>query len=236
MAKRVRFQVNLVISLLVFCYLFVGCSNTQLKTFLPSNLFSCSNPKDFLTHDKYKSLTFEVIAVEGVQPSTGDFDFMINRITPYIDKPEGVTYVCDKLIPAIDVNPNKVWAKSDIKEFEAKYSKLESKDSNLIVHLIYLPGTYDNNTLAMQYSPESVVLFYNTFRYSNKTHMTVFHEACHCLGLVNSGAPSRHDHEDSEHEWHCKNKCILYWAVEGQQEELCQDCISDLLNYKESLK
>jgi len=220
---------------LAFMCFITGCSNTQLKTLLPSNLFSSSNPKDFLTHDTYRSLTLEIISVEGCQPSTGDFDFVLDKLKPYLDKPDGVRYVCDPPISKDQARGS--WSDSDIKDFEAKHSILNSAGSNLVVHMLYVPGTYDSTTLAFEYGPESIVFFYETFRYSGKTNITALHEMSHCCGWVNGGIPSRYDHEDPNHAAHCKNSgCLMGWNIAGQTESLCSDCVSDFTAYKESLK
>lgn len=224
---------NLCILVLLAC-LMLGCSNTSLKEFIPSNLLASTNPSDFLTDTTYKQVVIEVIQVEQAEPYTGDFDFLISHIKPLVKKPGGISYVIDKPIPLGEV-ASKTWTDDDALAFETKYAKLTSSADKLVVHLLFVHGVYYDSgetTNAAQIAPHTAVFFYDVYgRNAGQPPVIETHEFGHMLGLVNHGTPARYGHEDSDHSTHCSNiMCIMFWAASSLQSDFCPSCKSDLLN------
>jgi hypothetical protein len=75
---------------------------------------------------------------------------------------------------------------------------------------------------------------------------TLVHEFGHCMGLVDLGVPMINDHQDPEHEYHCKNgNCAMNWLYEdgdmttfslqfintGSVLMYCDECLADTAAY-----
>lgn len=228
----------LVLFIALFC-LVVGCTNTALKLLEPSNLLAGTHPEYFLSHSTYTDLKIEVISVTK-GPSYSDQNFAVQILTPLLDKPNGITIVMDPQIDPTQVT-NKSWSDQDLLNFEAKYAKLQTSGSTLVIHMLCVPGLYasDPQTNGVQEGPLVSAFFYDRIQNleGNFSSAIFLHEIGHLFSLVNNGIPANHGHQDTVHGNHCNNlSCIMFDSPTGNQYDFCDYCKSDVVYFKATLK
>lgn len=175
------------------------------------------NSKDFLSDHKYKNLEIEILSTPNAQPSETAVSNFCEKIAKYCHK-DSISVI--KTTIDIDFSnfnqaqlPQLVcsWNISDILNYEVTYSKLHIKDDTLVIHILYLPGTYTSNfsTIGLSYSKYSFVVFKNKIENQNLEEKVLLHEFGHLLNLVKNIM-----HKDRENGNHCSEKeCVMYWSL-----------------------
>lgn len=209
-----------------------------------------SEPADFLSDKKYKSLVVEIQYVEGYKPEAGAIDKLRTFMEARLHKPAGIAFEYHP-IPS----PGKAFYDvADAEKIERQYREEHRHGATAAAYFLFVDGAYardgeNSKVLGIAYGGSSVIMFGKTMHdYSgalgqpSRTALettVAIHEMGHLLGLVNSGSSMAADHEDTAHPHHCNNSnCIMYYQAETSDiignllgngiPELDQQCISDL--------
>lgn len=207
-------------------------------------------PVDFLSGDKYKNLTIQVVFERGYSLDSKTNSNLVAFLTSRLNKPGGIQIVAKEIDPS-----GKAYITSaDLIQIERKYRTEFSKGSTLSAFVFVSGSQYadnygDTKYLGVKYGETGVALFGKTiddysggFNQPSKVTLqttVIEHEFGHLLGLVNSGTKMREYHEDGSHPHHCNNEnCLMYYATEtsdiiknllgDQVPELDNKCVMDL--------
>lgn len=167
---------------------------------------------DLASSDQYKSVTLEVVSVEGFEPSAFAKQNLIQFIEDRLNKPNGVTVV-EQTIPPLGVDSYTV--ETIFGEVEAVHRTQFSIGDNLAIFIFFadqddeqteFTNRESNFILGTAYLNTSFVIYESTLRTltgNNPSDLervqagTLTHEFCHLLGLVNSDfTPQQQPHED----------------------------------------
>lgn len=205
---------------------------------------------DFLSADKYKKLTIQVVFERGYALDNQTNTHLLTLLNSRLNKPGGIQ------ITAKEVDPSgKAYITSaDLIQIERKHRTEFSRGSTLTA-FVFVSGSQfaenygDTKYLGLKYGETGVALFGKTINdYSGGLNQpstatlqttVIEHEFGHLLGLVNSGTKMRESHEDGSHPHHCNNEnCLMYYATETSNiiknligdkvPELDNKCVMDL--------
>jgi hypothetical protein len=205
-------------------------------------------PKHFLSEDTYKSLTVEVIAVEGHEPNATALVNLESFLESRLNKSQGIN-ITQKTIPSPE---NISFSANDLRSLEDKQRTQYTQNENLTAYIFYADQEYAGNTneskvIGLAYGSTSMCIFEKTVddnsgglgQVSRKNLETsvLIHEFGHVLGLVNTGTSMVQNHESTP--GHCDNEnCLMYYASETASltgflggdpiPELYLQCLADL--------
>jgi len=185
-----------------------------------------SSANDLLSDQNFKSLTIEMVSVEGFEPTEtaiANFSqFLENRVF----KPDGIT-INRRTIASSNKAPFTI---DEIREIEDDSRTLFNAGDDITVYVYFADGKNEDDdnervTLGTAYLNTSMVIYEETLRRLSTTRgapllstiesATLNHEFAHLLGLVNIGTPLQSEHEDSESRGHCNvQKCLMETAIE----------------------
>jgi hypothetical protein len=206
--------------------------------------------KDFLSADDYKSLTVEIVYVDGFQPSASTVMNLKNFLNSRLNKPTGINVV-QRAVPSSGL---KVLTVDILRQLELEHRTEHTGGSNITAYFYFADGDYSGNTsssetLGVAYDYSSMAVFESSVKEfaggAGKPSVTtlettiLFHEFGHILGLVNNGTPMKDQHQDPAHEGHCNNQdCLMYYLAEtsgiaqnlfgGSVPTLDANCLADL--------
>lgn len=218
--------------LLISSFILIGCSDDDDNT-LVTNALQANNKKplgssanDLLSATNFNSLTIEIVAVQGFEPTTvaiqGFREFLQDRLF----KPDGIT-ITQRSIPSSGKAPFSI---EEVAEIENTTRTLFNKEDDITVYVYFADGSKENDTneqvtLGSAYLNTSIVIYEGTLRaLSAKPNSpslsaietaTLNHEFAHLLGLVNLGTPLQSEHEDPDASNHCNvPSCLMEAAIE----------------------
>ncbi len=170
-----------------------------------------SSARDLTTDNQFKSITLEIVSVEGFEPSEFAKQNLIQFISDRLNKPDGVTIV-EQTIPAPDVEEYTV--QTVFEQVEAPNRTQFNTEDNLAVFIFFadrddeqteFSDRFSSVILGTAYLNTSFVIYESTlirFTGNNTSDLerveagTLNHEFCHLLGLVNSEfTPEQEAHE-----------------------------------------
>lgn len=207
-------------------------------------------PFDFLSGQTYKSLTIDLVFVEGFGPNSTAIANLEVFLEQRLNKPEGISIIQR----GIASPEEETYSVQEIEAIEKDKRKNYTKKEELAAFIFYADADYeesgeDSKVLGIKYGPSSVALFKSSIdQFSGgigqvsevKLETTVLkHEFGHLMGLVNIGTDLVNTHEDSDHSGHCDNPdCLMYYATENSSfaelllgediPDLDEQCIQDL--------
>ncbi len=232
-------------------------------TIFASSFYSCKkdpqkvdnnvSPNDFLSSNKYTSLTIEIDYVSGYAPTDACIQNLVTLLQSRLNKPNGVK-VTKKVISS---GSNSIYSLTDVEAIEKSNRTQQTNGSSLTAYIVFLDKDYSENqsssqskVLGVTYQKSSIVIFENVIRQycggigqpsAELLESTVVeHEFGHVMGLVNNGTSMVAGHQDSSHGAHCNNQnCLMYWSVEtsdivsnilgtGTIPDFDGNCLSDL--------
>lgn len=242
--------------LLISSFILVGCSNDDNDSAPTTTALQINNKKplgssanDLLSDTNFKSLTIEIVSVQGFEPSTTSIDGFKQFLQERLFKPDGIT-ITQRSVSS----PNKApFTIEEIAEIENDTRTLFNEEEDITVYVYFANGSKEDDTtekvtLGTAYLNTSIVIYEGTLRrlstrpnapsLSTIEIATLNHEFSHLLGLVNVGTPLQSNHEDSESKGHCNvSSCLMEAAIEfgsgmmGMGDgipELDAQCIADL--------
>jgi hypothetical protein len=207
-------------------------------------------PADFLSDATYKSLTVEIVYVEGFQPTASTVQNLKAFLTARLNKPTGINIV-QRAVPSSGAT---VMTADFLRELELEYRTENTGGSNITAYFYFSDADYASNsgnskTLGVAYDYSSMAVFDKSVREfsggAGKPSITtlqttvIFHEFAHILGLVNNGTQMQQQHQDESHEGHCTSQdCLMYYLAEtsgiaanlfgGTVPSLDANCLADL--------
>lgn len=211
------------------CFLttFFGCkkdSDRRIRKFHRQEVGSSA--KDILSDEKYKSISVEIIYMNGFRPTDAAVDHLKQLISSRCNKPDGINLVFHE-IPAQGKSSYSI---SDVRALEEKHRNEFTFKKELAVCFIFMDGPSSENqgssmVLGQAYFNTSMVVYEKSLQDHSgglgepelsKLETTVMnHEFGHILGLVNTGSEMYYTHQDTEHGSHCTNvDCLMYWEAE----------------------
>ena len=231
--------------------------NIFALTFLVLALSSCKKednyifdiqPKHFLSEDTYKSLSVEILYVDGHEPNQAALDNLKEFLELRLNKSKGISFTQK----SINSPNNYSYTADDLRDLEDKHRTQYAQNENLTAFIFYADEEYAGNTsqsktIGLAYGSTSMCIFEKTVannsgglgQVSRKNLETavLIHEFGHVLGLVNTGTPMVQNHESAP--GHCDNEnCLMYYASEtgsltgfiggDPMPELDSQCIEDL--------
>ena len=208
-----------------------------------------ASSKDLLTDTAYKSLTIEILSVEGYEPSSFAIKTFETFLKKHLDKPDGI-FIEQRTITSLD---KEVLSIAELSAIERRKRTLYNTGDDLTVFIYFTNGTFhlDNEsqkTLGSAYHNTSIAIYGNTLQsLAKRADMpmlevleatTMMHEFCHLLGLTNIHKDKDHTHEHPLAKGHCSVKgCLMESNIyfgEGidlmnlEVPQLDAKCIADL--------
>lgn len=209
-------------------------------------------PANYLTADKYKNLTIDLVHDAGYPPSQEMIANLKEFLGTRLNKPEGIKVIVREISGAIKESIRLV----EVADVEKKYRKHYSEGTNLAAFVYisgskYAQGSGNGEVLGLQYASSGIALFGKSLKefsgglgqptYAILESTVAEHEFCHLMGLVNNGTPLTSAHQDSQHGQHCNNtNCLMHYQAEtsnmagnllgGEIPQLDGNCINDLRN------
>jgi len=235
---------SLLFSLLLFAVL--SCDNEKDPAIINRSV----RPGDFLSATDYKSLTVEIVYVEGFQPTASTVQNLKAFLSARLNKPTGINVV-QRAVPSSGASIMDV---DLLRQIEKEERQENTGGSNITAYFYFSDVEYTNSTssskvLGVAYDYSSMAIFENSVHEFSggvgKPSITtlettvIFHEFAHILGLVNNGTQMQENHQDSSHEGHCNNQdCLMYYLAEtsgiatnlfgGAVPSLDANCLADL--------
>ncbi|MFT6814944.1 MAG: hypothetical protein ACJAZ3_000840 [Sphingobacteriales bacterium] len=215
-----------------------------------TSILNSIKPNDFLSSNKYTSLTVEIVYVNGFKPTTNTVNNLKTFLTQRLNKPEGITIIEREI-----ASPgNSSYSISDIISVEKNNRQQQTEGDNLAVFFFFADSDFSGNSgnskvLGVQYDPSSMAMFEKTiqefsggFNQPTKTVLettVIKHEFGHTLGLVNNGTSIMSEHQDTPNGKHCDvDDCLMYFTAEtsgdlgnllgGDIPTLDSQCLADL--------
>ncbi|KJD32582.1 membrane metalloprotease [Tamlana nanhaiensis] len=227
---------NKLLTALFLALIFSSCSNENTSSSENNTINKAANRQatgssanDLLSDNVFKSITIEIVYVEGFEPTQTAVDNFISFLTDRTNKPNGI--VTEKRAIA---SPGKdVYTINDIADIEREHRKYYNTEDDIAVWAYFSDGKSDsdseeNNTVVLgsAYWNTSFVIYEETLQgFSNQPlepkrwlleSTVINHEFGHIFGLTNLGSAMQSDHEDTEHPKHCNDEdCLMYWATES---------------------
>lgn len=214
---------------------------------------------EILSSNKYKSLTLEILAVEGTPTNNTAINHLTSFIKKRCNKPNGINIIYKTISKPSD--DNNAYSTSEIAQIEIKNRQFFNSEDNIAIHIFFADRENENSkenisTLGTAYLNTSIVIYEPSIkRLTQNDPIDTFdivksnvliHEFCHLLGLVNIGTPMIENHEDFEESdngekigGHCNiRNCLMeaqanfFIDATGQLStmELDDLCIQDLKN------
>ncbi|MBP2832206.1 hypothetical protein J8281_08390 [Aquimarina sp. U1-2] len=247
--------------LLISTFILVGCSDDddspingnpdQIANNLP--LGSGGTPNDLLSDTTFKSLTIEIVAVEGFEPTSIAIENFRTFLEDRLNKPDGIT-INLRTVPSSNTAPFTI---EEIREIEKNTRTLFNEGDDIAVYVYFADGSNENDsgeqvTLGSAYKNTSMVIYEGTLRRFSRSGprapslstietATLHHEFSHLLGLVDLGTPQQSPHESindqNEGNNHCNvSGCLMQASIQftsgimGMSEvpRLDAACIADL--------
>ncbi|PKV49880.1 hypothetical protein ATE84_1919 [Aquimarina sp. MAR_2010_214] len=246
---------KLIVYLLISSFILIGCSDDDDNN-LATNALQSGNKRplgssanDLLSATNFNSITIEIIAVQGFEPTTTAIQGFREFLQDRLFKPDGIT-ITQRSIPSSGKAPFSI---EEIAEIESTTRTLFNKEDDITVYVYFADGSKENDTneqvtLGSAYLNTSMVIYEGTLRAlsarPNSPSLdaietaTLNHEFSHLMGLVNIGTPLQSEHEDPDASNHCNvSSCLMEAAIEfgsgmmGMGDvipELDAQCIADL--------
>jgi hypothetical protein len=186
---------------------------------------------NYLQSDNFTRLVLEVDYVDGYGPMAEAESAMIDKISPLVDKPDGVEAMHDEKI--VSRGEDHAWSIDELDALADETNTLSVGSNTIKMHVLFVDGHYDQDSddgkvLGVAWGRKNIAIFKKTIRDNCQGILTGdelckfaeqaiwTHEVGHVLGLVNNGVPVQSNHHDVEHGHHCNNdECVMYWAYEG---------------------
>jgi len=220
-----KFKYLLIVFSLVFL---ISCA--FIDRIEEDELFTGNRPDFYLKDNYYKSISIEVISVQGQTPFTSSLDFLVERMNQYCHKPAGITYSFTTVpMSAVGDLSKKSWDQSDLSKFRNKWKKTNTSGSNLVMYILSVPGGYheDFDSVGGVSCDAYSFAIFNQVRGSQANIM--LHEAGHVVfGLVGNGTPTTSKHKVND--GHCNNnQCIMYTPqINNFRPDFDEACKKDL--------
>ncbi len=218
--------------LLISSFILIGCSNDDDNT-LVSIALQARNKKplgssanDLLSATNFNSITIEIVAVQGFEPTTAAIQGFREFLQDRLFKPNGIT-ITQRSIPSSGKAPFSI---EEVAKIENTTRTLFNREDDITVYVYFADGSKENDTneqvtLGSAYLNTSMVIYEGTLRklsarpsspsLSSIETATLNHEFSHLLGLVNLGTPLQSQHEDTDASNHCNvSSCLMEAAIE----------------------
>ncbi len=185
----------------------------------------------FIRADLASSLTVEIDAVPGAEPSSAVTSSFGDVLDEVLDKPGGISFIEDGTLPNRGDMP---WTLGELQSLATNNESLELSGDSTRLHLLFVDGEFMfANVIGIVVSTHAIVIFRDVLEgicsgsvlnplmrdeLCDVAEVTVLtHEMGHALGLVNAGLPMITDHEDPERAKHdVDSNCVMYFAFQGQ--------------------
>ncbi len=243
--------------LLISSFILVGCSNDDDNSPFDNNPSQTANRQplgssanDLLSDTNFKSITIEMIAVQGFEPTTTAVNNFRQFLEDRLFKPDGII-INQRTVSSSSKAPFNI---EEIAEIENDTRTLFNAGDDITVYVYFADGSKEDDTneqvtLGSAYLNTSMVIYEGTLRrlggsrpgapsLSTIETAALNHEFAHLLGLVNLGTPLQSQHEDSDSNGHCNvQSCLMEAAIEFSSgimgmgdavPELDALCIADL--------
>ncbi len=187
-----------------------------------SNQITGASAHDLLSADKYAGIDIQIQYMAGYQPDADAIANLTAFLNSVCNKPSGITVTQQQLTAnGADLTVN------DVALFEKQNRTAYTSGNKLALYILMTDGAdTSSKILGVSYRCTSICLFGKTIfnnsgglgQVSRKVlEATVLeHELGHILGLVNTGSPMVHAHEDASHAAHCNStSCLMYYQVES---------------------
>lgn len=232
---------------LLLFLLLTACTKEELD---PNEQPLGASSRDFLTADRYNSMTLEILYVEDFAPTQSAVNEVKNFLNTYLHKPGGISVVMNS-IPSPQVG---TYSTEEVVDIEAQYRSVFSRGDNLGVFIFFADdhsakdvpepsGEYDKRSLGTAYRNTSIVIFEKSVmgisgNRSLTEHTTLRHEFGHLFGLVDNGTPAISPHiyrdpEDPSEKGHCNvDGCLMSATLDFSLSSfmtLGEKCHQDLL-------
>jgi hypothetical protein len=243
--KPIALLGRLLMSFLLLAFI-AGCKEDES----PTERNRSVRPADFLSDENYKSLTVELVFVEGMNPTATTVAALKTFLAARLNKPAGINIV-ERSIASPGAG---IYDVDLLRQIELEHRTQNTDDDMLTAFFFFADGDYANNSgtsksLGIAYDYSSMAIFESTVREfsggpgkpSNTTLETTVmqHEFSHILGLVNNGTPITSEHHDPAHDGHCTTQdCLMYYLAEtsgiaanlfgGTVPKLDANCLADL--------
>ncbi|MEB3346834.1 hypothetical protein U6A24_15250 [Aquimarina gracilis] len=243
--------------LFISSFILVGCSDDDNDSPFDNNPSQAANRQplgtsanDLLSDTNFKSLTVEMVAVQGFEPTATAVNNFRQFLENRVFKPDGIT-INLRTVSSANKAP---FTTEEIAEIENDTRTLFNAGDDITVYVYFADGSKEDDTteqitLGTAYLNTSVVIYEGTLRrlggsrpggpsLSDIETAALNHEFAHLLGLVNIGTPLQSDHEDPDSNGHCNvPNCLMEAAIEFSSgimgmgdsvPELDDLCIADL--------
>lgn len=233
--------------LLFLFLLLTGCAKEEID---PNEKPLGASSRDFLTADRYTSMTLEIVYVEGFAPTQSAIDEVKVFLNTYLNKPAGIKVVMNS-IPSPGVGE---YSSQEVAEVEDRYRSVFSRGDDLGVFIFFADdhsakdvpsntGVFQKRSLGTAYRNTSIVIYEKSVLVMSKNkslaeHTTLRHEFGHLFGLVDNGTPALsphvyHDPEDPSEKGHCSvEDCLMSPILDfslGASMSLGEKCRQDLI-------
>ncbi|MGB7786884.1 MAG: hypothetical protein WBL27_12345 [Salinimicrobium sp.] len=232
---------------LLLFLLLTACTKEEID---PNEKPLGSSSRDFLTADRYQSMTLEIVYVEGFAPQQAAVEEVKNFLNTYLNKPGGINLVMNS-IPAPDVG---TYSSQEIADIETQYRTVFSRGEDLGVYIFFADdhsakdavgpsGHIEKRSLGTAYRNTSIVIFEKTVMEMSRNltlaeHTTLRHEFGHLFGLVDNGTPAITSHvfkdpDEPSEKGHCSvENCLMSATLDltsSSPMTLGEKCHQDLL-------
>ncbi len=247
--------------LVISSFILIGCSNDDDNTPVNTNNTSQtanlrplgSSANDLLSATNFKSLSVEIVSVQGFEPSAAAINGLKEFLERRVFKPDGISIIQR----TVTSSRNAPFTTEEIRTIESTTRTVFNEGDDIAVYIYFADGSNEEDTnekvtLGTAYLNTSMVIYESTLRRlsarPNAPSLTAIetatlnHEFAHLFGLVNIGTPIQSPHEDTDDEGnpngHCNvSSCLMEAAIEfgsgmmSMGEEIPQldaQCIADL--------
>jgi len=200
----------------------VGCDKDENTTVANKSV----RPNDFLSATAYKSLSVEIVFVDGYQPAAATVQNLSDFLVTRLNKPNGINIV-QRAVTSAGTSAISV---DLLKDLERTHRTENTAGTEVTAYFYFADAEYSGNsgsskTLGVAYDYSSMAIFEKSVREFSggvgKPSVTtletavVLHEFSHILGLVNNGTPLVEQHQDAAHQAHCNDQdCLMYYLAE----------------------
>ncbi len=213
--------------LLIFSFFLVGCSDDddspingnpdRAANNLP--LGSGNTPNNLLSDTNFKSITIEMVAVQGFEPTPVAVENFKTFLEDRLHKPDGINIIQR----SISSSNNAPFNTDEIREIENNTRTLFNAGDDIAVYVYFADGSNEDDsgeqvTLGSAYKNTSMVIYEGTLRrFGNSSPRapslstietaTLIHEFSHLMGLVDLGTPLQSSHESVDDQGDGNNHC-----------------------------